>query len=60
MLMLDALNQLIKEAQMIATEHALLKTQIKALKEANKATYIRKLRKRKAFVPEDPMSVLDM
>jgi len=58
--MLDALNQLIKGAQMIATEHALFKTQVKALEEANKATYIRKSRKRKAFVLEDPMSVPNM
>jgi hypothetical protein len=53
----EALNQLSKGAQMIATSAALLQSRVTDLEAANTAMHIRKSRKRKSLLSENALSV---
>jgi hypothetical protein len=54
---IEALNQLSKGAQVMAALAALLQSQIDTLQEVNKATFVRRKRKRKALRSDNAFSV---
>jgi hypothetical protein len=54
---IEALNQLSKGAQVMAASTALLQSQIDTLQEVNKATFVRRKRKRKALRSDNALSV---
>nr|POF17747.1 pogo transposable element with znf domain [Quercus suber] len=54
---LEAINQLSKGAQIMATSAALLQTQVQDLQHVNKAFHIRKKRKKVPFRSEQPLTV---
>ena len=53
----EALNQLVKGAQIMATSAALVQSQVAALQQANEAMHIRRKRKRKALQSDHALSV---
>jgi hypothetical protein len=53
----EALDQLAKGAQIIATSAALMQSQVTALQQANKAMHVRRKRKRKAIQSDHALSV---
>jgi len=56
----EALNQLSKGAEMIATSAALLQSRVTELEAANTAMHVRKSRKRKTIISEEALSVQAM
>jgi hypothetical protein len=54
---IEAINQLSKGAQVIATSAALLQSQLTTLQEANEAIHVRRKRKRKPLLSDNALSV---
>jgi hypothetical protein len=57
---IEALNQLSKGAQVMAASTALLQSQIDTLQEVNRATFVRRKRKRKALRSDNALSVSEV